>query len=66
MINFANNLNELLGDFSDTEFYKNDGIRQQTISRYLLLQREITLNNLVKIADFFDEDIDVLIGRKNY
>ncbi|MCX4362333.1 MAG: helix-turn-helix transcriptional regulator [Clostridia bacterium] len=66
MINFANNLKELLGDMSVNEFSKKVGIPQQTISRYLLLQREITLDNLVKIADFFDEDIDVLIGRKNY
>ena len=63
--NFAYNLRLLIGDMSVNEFSKKIGIPQQTLSRYLLCQREITLENLCKIADYFDEDIDVLIGRKN-
>ncbi|MDE7405746.1 MAG: helix-turn-helix domain-containing protein [Clostridiales bacterium] len=63
--NFAYNLRLLIGDMSVNEFSKQIGIPQQTLSRYLLCQREITLENLCKIADYFDEDIDVLIGRKN-
>ncbi|MDE5562875.1 MAG: helix-turn-helix domain-containing protein [Clostridiales bacterium] len=62
--NFAYNLRLLIGDMSVNEFSKKIGIPQQTLSRYLLCQREITLENLCKIADYFDEDIDVLIGRK--
>ena len=62
---FAENLKELIGDMSITEFSKKVDIPQQTISRYLLCQREITLNNLCKIADFFGEEIDYLIGRKD-
>lgn len=62
---FSNNLKFLIGDMSISEFAKKVDIPQQTISRYLLCQREITLNNLYKIADFFEEDIDFLIGRKN-
>ena len=62
---FSNNLKFLIGDMSISEFAKKVDIPQQTISRYLLCQREITLNNLCKIADFFEEDIDFLIGRKN-
>lgn len=61
---FAYNLRLLIGDMSVNEFSKKIGIPQQTLSRYLLCQREITLENLCKIADYFDEDIDVLIGRK--
>ena len=61
---FSNNLKFLIGDMSISEFAKKVDIPQQTISRYLLCQREITLHNLCKIADYFEEDIDFLIGRK--
>lgn len=62
---FAENLKFLIGDMSINEFSKKIGIPQQTISRYLLCQREISLEYLCKIADYFDEDIDFLIGRKH-
>ncbi len=62
---FAENLKYLIGDMSVNEFSKKIGIPQQTISRYLLCQREISLEYLCKIADYFDEDIDILIGRKH-
>ena len=65
MIAFAQNLKSLMGDLSISEFARKIDIPQQTISRYLLCQREITLSNLCKIADYFDEDIDFLIGRKD-
>ena len=64
MIAFAHNLRYLIGEMTVSEFAKRVDIPQQTISRYLLCQREITLTNLCKIADYFDEDIDYLIGRK--
>ena len=63
---FAKNLSALIGDMSISEFSKKVGIPQQTISRYLHCQREITLENLCKIADYFNEDIDFLLGRKEY
>lgn len=63
---FSRNLRDLIGDMSVNEFSKRVGIPQQTLSRYLLCQREITVENLIKIADYFDEDIDVLLGRKEY
>ena len=59
IIEFSKNLKQLIGDMSISEFARKVDIPQQTRSRYLLCQREITLNNLCKIADFFDEDIDV-------
>ena len=65
MIAFAQNLKSLIGDMSVSEFARKVDIPQQTISRYLLCQREITLTNLCKIADFFNEDIDYLLGRKD-
>lgn len=66
MIAFAQNLKELMGDMSITELAKKVEIPQQTLSRYLLCQREITLEYLCKIADYFEENIDVLLGRKNF
>ena len=62
---FAQNLKLLMGDMTISEFARKVDIPQQTISRYLLCQREISLTNLCKIADYFDEDIDFLIGRKD-
>ena len=64
IIAFAQNLKLLIGEMSISEFARKVDIPQQTISRYLLCQREITLTNLCKIADYFNEDIDYLIGRK--
>ena len=64
IVAFAQNLKNLIGDMSVSEFARKVDIPQQTISRYLLCQREITLTNLCKIADYFNEDIDYLIGRK--
>ena len=61
---FAQNLKSLMGDMSISELARKVDIPQQTISRYLLCQREISLTNLCKIADYFGEDIDYLLGRK--
>ncbi len=63
---FAQNLKELMGTMSISELSKRIGIPQPTLSRYLSCRREITLGNLIRIADFFHEDIDYLIGRKSY
>ncbi|MBO4940104.1 MAG: helix-turn-helix transcriptional regulator [Clostridia bacterium] len=64
-IAFAQNLKMLIGEMSVSEFARKVDIPQQTISRYLLCQREITVTNLCKIADYFGEDIEYLIGRKD-
>ncbi|MCH5159585.1 MAG: helix-turn-helix transcriptional regulator [Clostridiales bacterium] len=61
---FAENLRYLMGDMSISEFAKKVGIPQPTISRYLNCQREVTLDNIAKIADFFNESVDFLIGRE--
>ncbi|MDY4676017.1 MAG: helix-turn-helix transcriptional regulator [Candidatus Borkfalkiaceae bacterium] len=62
---FAKRLKELIGDKSVSSVAKEIGIPQQTLSRYLLGQREIGIENLCKIADFFDEDLDYITGRKD-
>lgn len=66
MVVFAQNLKNLIGKMSVSEFAKRIDIPQQNISRCLLCQREISLTNLCKIADYFNDDINILLGRKEY
>ncbi len=63
---FAKNLRELLGTKSVRKAALEMGIPPQTLHRYLRCEREIGLEYLVKIADYFDEDLDVLTGRKEF
>ncbi len=66
MQKFAKNLKTLMGDMSVSELSRAIGIPQATLSRYLLCQREVSLEYLCKIADYFHEDIDALLDRKDY
>lgn len=61
----SKNLKELIGDMSLIQLSRAVDIPQPTLSRYILCQREITLANLIKLADYFNEDIDWLIGRRD-
>lgn len=63
---FAERLKELIGENSVSSVAAKIGIPQQTLSRYILNQREIGIENLCKIANFFNEDLDYLTGRKDY
>lgn len=63
---FAERLKELIGDRSIRSVAKEIGIPQQTMSRYVLNQREIGIENLCKIANYFNEDLDYLTGRKDF
>lgn len=63
---FSERLKELIGNNSISSIANKIGIPQQTLSRYLLNQREIGLENLCKIANFFNEDLDYLTGRKDF
>lgn len=66
MEKFSERLKELLQGESVNSLAKKIGIPQQTLSRYILCRREIGLENLCKIANYFDEDLDYLVGRKDY
>ena len=66
MQTLSRNMKELMGKMTISELARKVDIPQPTLSRYLLCKREITLENLIKIADFFNEDIDILIGRRDY
>ena len=62
MEKFAEVLKELIGDRSVSSVAKEMGIPQQTLTRYLHCQREIKIENLCLIADYFGADLDVLTG----
>ncbi len=66
MLRLARNLKEFMGDMSLSTLSEEVNIPQPTLSRYLQCKRQITLENLIKLADYFDVDIDILIGRKDY
>lgn len=66
MQSLSDNLKELMGDMTVSELSEKVNIPQPTLSRYLLCKRQISLDNLVILADFYNIDIDVLIGRKDY
>ena len=42
------------------------GVRQNTISAWLLGKKEPCIRSLWLLADYFDVEIDYLVGRKNY
>lgn len=42
------------------------GIKQNTISAWLLKKKEPSITSLWLLADYFGVDVDFLIGRKDY
>lgn len=54
-----NNLNQ-------SNLSKKIGIKQGTISYWLSDKKEPSIASLWLLADFFDVDIDYLVGRKDY
>lgn len=63
---FSENLKYLMGEMTISELSREVDIPQPTLSRYLAGQRKVTLDNLVKIANYFNIEIDVLVGRKDF
>lgn len=41
------------------------GVKQNTISAWLLGKKEPSIHSLWLVADYFNVDIDYLVGRKN-
>ncbi len=41
-------------------------LKQSTISSWLCGKKEPSINSLWLLADYFDVDIDYLVGRKDY
>ena len=42
------------------------GVKQNTISAWLLGKKEPSIRSLWLLADYFNTDIDYLVGRKDY
>ncbi len=64
---FAKKIKDLRvdSDMSQTEVAKFLGISQRAYSHYEKADREISLDSLVQIADYFNVSIDYLLGRTN-
>ena len=45
---------------------KKIGVKQNTISAWLLKKKEPCITSLWLVADYFGVDIDYLVGRKDY
>ena len=54
-----NNLNQV-------KLAEKSGVAQNSISAWLLKKKEPSIRSLWLLADFFDVDVDYLIGRKDY
>ena len=63
---FAERLKELMNEqgLNQVRLSEKVGIKQNTISAWLLKKKEPCIRSLWMIADYFDVDIDYLVGRK--
>ena len=63
---FAERLKELMDEqgLNQVRLSEKVGIKQNTISAWLLKKKEPCIRSLWMIADYFDVDIDYLVGRK--
>lgn len=61
-------IKELMNDYNlnQVQLAEKIGLKQNTISAWLLNKKEPCINSLWLLADFFDTDIDYLVGRKDY
>ena len=54
-----NNLNQV-------SLAEKSGLRQITVSAWLLGKKEPSIRSLWLLADYFNTDIDYIVGRKDY
>lgn len=64
MSSFSENLLELMkeNNISQTQLAKVLGVKQQTVSRYIIGEREPDIDMIIKIAKYFDVSVDILFG----
>ena len=64
----AERIKELMQEqgLNQTKLSQNVGVSQNAISAWLLKKKEPSIRSLWLLADFFDVDIDYLVGRKDY
>ena len=53
-------------NLNQVKLAEKSGVSQSCISAWLLKKKEPSIQSLWLLADFFDVDIDYLVGRKNY
>ena len=64
---FAERLQELMKEqgLNQVKLAERVGVKQNTITAWLLKKKEPSLTSLWLVADYFGVDIDYLIGRKD-
>ena len=63
----ANRIKELMNEekLTQTALANKIGVKQNTISAWLLGKKEPSIKSLWLLADYFDVEVDYLIGRKD-
>ena len=63
---FAERLKDLMKEhgLNQVRLAEKVGVKQNTISAWLLKKKEPCITSLWLLADFFDVEIDYLVGRK--
>ena len=63
---FAERLRELMKEqgLNQVKLAERVGVKQNTVSAWLLKKKEPSLSSLWLVADYFDVETDYLIGRK--
>lgn len=64
---FAERLQELMKEqgLNQVKLAERVGVKQNTVSAWLLKKKEPSLTSLWLVADYFGVDVDYLIGRKD-
>ena len=64
---FAERLQELMKEqgLNQVKLAEGAGVKQNTISAWLLKKKEPSVTSLWLLADYFGVDVDYLIGRKS-
>ncbi len=53
-------------NLNQIQLAEKSGVKQNTISAWLSKKKEPSIRSLWLLADFFDVEIDYLVGRKDY
>lgn len=64
----AERIKELMTEenLNQTRLAEKIGVKQNTVSAWVLGKKEPNIKSLWALADFFQVDIDYLVGRKKY
>lgn len=67
-VQVASRIKELMkeNNLNQVSLAEKIGLRQNTISAWLLGKKEPSIRSLWLLADYFNTDIDYIVGRKDY